>query len=76
MQVGAPNANQQKQGTEGAEDQLEKIKKGFKINCLTMGNFETGKVLWKSNECSHYHDSKEEMTAHIPKEILRTSTLR
>ena len=48
-----------------------KLKKdGFKINWMTMGNAETGEILWKSSGIECFHDSEEEIEAIIPAKIL------
>ena len=73
MNAGALNgATQKEERFASLGDHFENIKQGFKINWLTMGDAETGEVLWKSEDCSNYHDSEEEMTATIPKKILKT----
>jgi len=51
---------------------FDKIKEGFKINQICMGNAETGEVIWKSDHCENFHDSNEELRAEIPKKILKS----
>src|SRR5688500_14009296 len=57
--------------SDSTHEALEKIKQGFRINYLTMGNAETGEIFWKLEDCHKLHDSSEELEANIPKKILK-----
>jgi retinal rod rhodopsin-sensitive cGMP 3',5'-cyclic phosphodiesterase subunit delta len=60
--------SEQSDNTEIKLTNLQKIKKGFKINSMKMKNGENGKVLW---ECKEWDMTIEKKSESLPKEILK-----
>ncbi len=54
---------------------VNKIKEGFKINWMTMGDAETGEVLWKSKGDEKFTESDIEIEARIPAKILQCESV-
>ena len=40
------------------DENVAKIRKGFKINSMNISNFTTKEVFWTAENCANYHDSE------------------
>ncbi|XP_063723024.1 retinal rod rhodopsin-sensitive cGMP 3',5'-cyclic phosphodiesterase subunit delta-like [Symsagittifera roscoffensis] len=53
--------------------EVDKIRKGFKLNWMNLRDADTGKVMWQGNEDLSLPDKEHE--ARVPKRILKCKTV-